>query len=139
MLGVRTISRSSSCHHADGAIRGPPSRETPGILAGEVAGTSERSKQAHLGAGRTAGFGSMPNMIAIAHTVAAGLLGVTLLAALPGQEYVRWLDDLGDEQLTEAAERSLIAMGPAALRPLAEQLSKWDTATARERKRCLAL
>ena len=69
----------------------------------------------------------------------AGLMTLSLVAILPGQEYVRWLADLGDQQSSEAAERALVAMGKAAVVPLGKQLEAWDWVTPRERERCRAL
>ncbi len=78
-------------------------------------------------------------MIALVRNLQAALIASALLSPLPCQEYVRWLQDLGDEQKSEAAERALVAMGPKAIRPLGEQLDKWDTSSKRERARCIAL
>ncbi|MGK0302802.1 MAG: hypothetical protein ACI89X_003688 [Planctomycetota bacterium] len=78
-------------------------------------------------------------MIALARNLQAALIASALLSPLPAQEYLRWLQDLGDEQKSEAAERALVAMGPKAIRPLGEQIYKWDTSNKRERARCIAL
>ena len=81
----------------------------------------------------------MPSMNGILQVIHAGLLGTALLSPLHAQEYVRWVANLGDTKLSEAAERSLLAMGDKALRPLAEQLEQWDSSTPDGRKRCRAL
>ena len=78
-------------------------------------------------------------MNGIARVIHAGLLGAALLSPLHAQEYVRWVSDLGDDKLSEAAERSLLSMGDKAVRPLAEQLEQWDASTAEGRMRCLAV
>jgi len=80
-------------------------------------------------------------MTAIARAVSVGLLSATLLAALPGQEYVRWLEDLGDQQRSEAAERSPIAMGSGECTPPLERATQQvgHDHHPRDRERCLAL
>lgn len=65
-----------------------------------------------------------------------GLLAAMSLS-LHGQEYVRWVKDLGDQERSEAAERKLLAMGDKVLRPLEEQLQQWGPDMGEER--CLAL
>jgi len=60
------------------------------------------------------------------------------LATAPtgAQEAVRWLRDVGaeDEQVGEAAERRLVALGEQALRSLADELDNWDSSQAADRR-----
>jgi len=65
-----------------------------------------------------------------------GLVAAMSLS-LPGQEYVRWVEDLGDEERGEAAERKLLAMGDKVLRPIEEQLQQWGPTMSEDRCRSL--